>query len=69
MRARRRVAAERAIPMSSDKIPDKYAGAPAAAKSSKAQAYDLFKTFRHAPANAKESQAEPPATPAIKREK
>ena len=69
MRAHRRVAAERAIPMSSDKIPDKYAGAPAAAKSSKAQAYDLFKTFRHAPANAKESPAELRATPAIKREK
>jgi hypothetical protein len=55
--------------MSSDKVPDKYAGAPGAAKSSTAKAYDLFKTFRHAPANAKESQADLPAAPVIKPEK
>jgi hypothetical protein len=55
--------------MSSDKIPDKYAGAPGAVKSSKAQAYDLFKTFRHAPANANEGRADLPATPAVKPEK
>ena len=55
--------------MSSDKISDKYAGAPGAAKPSKAKAYDLFKTFRHAPANVKDSQADLPATPVIKPEK
>ncbi len=55
--------------MSSDNISDKYAGAPGAAKSSKAKAYDLFKTFRHAPANAKESEADVPAKPVIKPEK
>jgi hypothetical protein len=55
--------------MSSDKILDKYAGAPGAAKSSKAKAYDLFKTFRHAPAGGKEAQADLPATPVIKPEK
>jgi hypothetical protein len=55
--------------MSSDKIPDKYAGAPGAVKSPKAKGYDLFKTFRHAPPNAKEGQADLPATPAIKPEK
>lgn len=55
--------------MSSDKIPSKYAGAPGAAKSAKAPVYDLFKTFRHAPADAKESQADAPATPAIETEK
>ena len=55
--------------MSSDKIPDKYAGAPGAAKSPKAKGYDLFKTFRHAPANAKESATDLPATPAVKPEK
>ncbi len=55
--------------MSSEKIPDKYAGAPGAAKSSKTKTYDLFKTFRHAPANAREGQTDLPATPAIKPEK
>jgi hypothetical protein len=55
--------------ISSDKIPDKYAGAPGAVKSPKAKGYDLFKTFRHAPANAKESQADTPTTPVIKPEK
>ncbi|HWA49968.1 MAG TPA: hypothetical protein VG742_16980 [Dongiaceae bacterium] len=52
--------------MSSEKISEAYAGAPGAAKSPKAKAYDLFKTFRHAPANAKEDL---PPVPAIKPEK
>lgn len=55
--------------MSSDKNTDKYAGAPGAVKPAQAKTYDLFKTFRHAPANAKEGQADMPATPAIKPEK
>lgn len=56
--------------MSSDKLPDKYAGAPGATRSAKTPVYDLFKTFRHAPANAtKESSADLPARPVIKPEK
>jgi hypothetical protein len=55
--------------MSSDKISDKYAGAPGAVKSPKAKGYDLFKTFRHPPANAKDSPADLPATPVAKPEK
>jgi len=57
--------------MSSDKIPDKdkYAGAPAAVRVSKAPVYDLFKTFRHAPPEPRDRPAEAPATPAAKPEK
>ena len=55
--------------MTSSKRPDKYAGAPGAAKSPSEPVYDLFKTFRHPPANAKQSPADLPETPVIKPEK
>lgn len=58
--------------MSKDKISDTYAGAPGAVKSPTAKAYDLFKTFRHAPANANtasEDKSSQPAAPAAKPEK
>jgi hypothetical protein len=49
--------------MPSGKIPNEYAGAPGAKKSPKTQVYDLFKTFRHAPAATKEIPAEAPPAP------
>jgi hypothetical protein len=35
--------------MSSDKVPNKFAGAPAAKKPSESESFDLFRTFRHPP--------------------
>jgi len=35
--------------MSSDKITNKYAGAPASKKPSQSESFDLFRTFRHPP--------------------
>jgi hypothetical protein len=55
--------------MSSDKIPDKYAGAPSSVRVSTAPVYDLFKTFRHAPPEPRDRQSDLPPTPAIKPEK
>lgn len=41
--------AKKGHPMSSDKIPNKYSGAPASKKPTESEAFDLFRTFRHPP--------------------